>query len=292
MTNQRSKKDSVGDVLKKVRLSKNYTQKFVTNGIIGQPTYSKIERGEVDPTYLKFISILKRLDISEEEFHFLLDENVRSEREKIIEEFFLLNFNDASSLMKIKEKIRTYLDTQNDYILNDIFYICEALMLISVENNYKMAIIYANKVWKRLEKFDQWYLMEIRLINAILFIFPTESAVHIAERIVAQLKNYDTRESKVLLNNIQSNLGLLLIKNKEYELALGHLNELILKFKLERNYYYLAIIYIRKGIILRLLDAKNEVDFIEKGLNLVRAFEEPELEKALVNEIEFYTKKE
>ncbi|UJF15771.1 helix-turn-helix domain-containing protein [Jeotgalibaca sp. MA1X17-3] len=292
MTNQRSKKDSVGEVLKKVRLSKNYTQKFVTNGIIGQPTYSKIERGEVDPTYLKFISILKRLDISEEEFHFLLDENVRSEREKIIEEFFLLNFNDASSLTKIKEKIRTYLDTQNDYILNDIYYICEALILISIENNYKMAITYANKVWNRLEKFDQWYLMEIRLINAILFIFPTESAVHIAERIVAQLKNYDTRESKVLLNNIQSNLGLLLIKNKEYELALGHLNELILKFKLERNYYYLAIIYIRKGIIMRILDKKSKVDFIKKGLNLVRAFEEPELEKALRNEIEFYTKKE
>lgn len=292
MTNQHFEKRSVGEILKKIRLSKNYTQKFVTNGIIGQPTYSKIERGEVDPTYLKFVSILKRLDISEEEFHFLLDENERSEREKIIEEFFLLNFNDASSLTKIKKRIKIYLDSQNDYILNDIFYICEALTLISVENDYKMAIVYANKVWTRLEKFDQWYLMEIRLINAILFIFPTESAVHIAERIVDQLKNYDTRESNVLLNNIQSNLGLLLIKNKEYKLALIHLNELISKFKLERNYYYLAITYIRKGIIFRILDAENEVDFIKKGLNLVKAFEEPELEKALKSEIDFYTKKE
>lgn len=292
MSIQGSEKISIGEILKKIRVSKNYTQKFVTKGIIGQPTYSKIERGEVDPTYPKFVSILKRLDISEEEFHFLMDDTERSEREEIIHSFFLLNFNDITSLTDIKRKIYDYLEHQNDYILNDIYFICEALILISKDNDYKRAVLYANKVWKRLETFDQWYLMEIRLINSILFIFPTESAVHIAERIVGQLKSYDTRESKILLNNIQSNLALLLIKNKEYEFALRHLNELITKFKEERNYYYLAIIYIRKGITLLLLDEKSDVDFIEKGLNLVRAFEEPELEKALLNEIKFYAKKE
>lgn len=291
MVNKGSKKIAVGKILKKIRLSKNYTQKFVTKGIIGQPTYSKIERGEVDPTYPKFVSLLKRLDVSEEEFHFLMDGNERSEREDIIHSFFLLNFNDVPSLTDIKKRILQYLQIQNDYILNDIHYICEALILINEDNDYKNAVDYANKVWQRLEKFDQWYLMEIRLINSILFIFPTESAVHISERIVSQLKNYNTRESKVLLNNIQSNLGLLLIKNAEYEFALRHLSELIIKFKEERNYYYLAIIYIRKGITLHLLDKENDVNFIDKGLNLVRAFEEPELEKALVNEIDFYMHK-
>lgn len=146
----------------------------------------------------------------------------------------------------------------------------------------------ANRVWKRLERFDRWYMMEIRLINAILFIFPTETALHISERVVRQLSIYQTRESRVIKNNIQTNLTLLLIRNKNYATALENLDELIIRFKQISNYRLLAIAYIRKGIALRLLKDPTWQEYTEKGLKMLDIFEDNNLKEALTTEIEHY----
>ncbi|MGP6140626.1 MULTISPECIES: helix-turn-helix domain-containing protein [unclassified Jeotgalibaca] len=279
-----------GEILKKIRQNKKYTQQFVTEGIISQSAYSKLERGVIDLTYNKFVKILSRLDVSEYEFQMLLDEEP-DPRDALIEEFFLINYNDAAALTTIHQEVNHYLLDKQDYIIEDISYICEALILISKKRDYEQASIFANKVWKRLEKFDRWYMMEIRLINAILFIFPTETALNISERIVQQLKDYQTRESRVLADNIQTNLTLLLIRSGNYSLALENLEELIIRFKQKNNYRLLAIVYIRKGIALRLLhDASWEED-TKKGLKMLDAFEDDNLKKALTTEIEHYKPK-
>lgn len=290
MDNSPKNVKKTGKILKKIRYNKKYTQKFVTDGIISQSTYSKVERGIIDITYNKFIKLLSRLDVSEFEFQMLLDEEPDA-RDDLIHQFFLINYNDLEALMTIHERVVDYLQTNQDYVIQDIAYICEALMLISKERDYDQAAIFANKVWKRLEGFDQWYMMEIRLINAILFIFPTETALHISERIVKQLDIYLTRESRVIQNNIQTNLTLLLIRNKNYALALENLDELILRFKQISNYRLLSIVYIRKGIALRLLaDPAWERD-IKKGLKMLDAFEDTNLKEALTTEIEHYKPK-
>lgn len=276
-----------GKILKKIRVNKKYTQKFVTDGIISQSTYSKVERGVIDITYNKFIKLLNRLDVSEFEFQMLLDEEPDA-RDDLIQQFFLINYNDSEALVVIQQRVQHYLVANKDYVIQDIAYICEALMLISSERDYEQAAIFANKVWKRLESFDRWYMMEIRLINAILFIFPTETALHISERIVRQLDIYHTRESRVIQNNIQTNLTLLMIRNKNYALALENLDELIFRFNKTNNYRLLAIVYIRKGITLRLLANPTwEVD-IKKGLKMLDAFEDTNLKEALTTEIEHY----
>lgn len=276
-----------GKILKKIRVNKKYTQKFVTDGIISQSTYSKVERGVIDITYNKFIKLLNRLDVSEFEFQMLLDEEPDA-RDDLIQQFFLINYNDSEALVVIQQRVQHYLVSNKDYVIQDIAYICEALMLISSERDYEQAAIFANKVWKRLESFDRWYMMEIRLINAILFIFPTETALHISERIVRQLDIYHTRESRVIQNNIQTNLTLLMIRNKNYALALENLDELIFRFNKTNNYRLLAIVYIRKGITLRLLANPTwEVD-IKKGLKMLDAFEDTNLKEALTTEIEHY----
>lgn len=291
MKNKDFKAFTTGETLKKIRISKKYTQKFVTEGIIGQSTYSKIERGEVEPTYSKFMSLLKRLDVSPEEFNYLSKDEKIDTREQIVHDFFLLNYNDSSDLKNIQTRILTYLEKNNDYVLQDVAYICEALILINEKRDYEQAIIYANKVWKRLEQFDRWFLMEIRLINTILFIFPIETAISISERIVSILEEYQSRESNVLLNNIQINLALQLIRNKEYEIAISHLNKSIVRLKEKQNYYLLSFAYIRKGIALDLIGEKHAHTYIEKGLTLTKTFDDPKLYEGFLIEIEFYTKK-
>lgn len=291
MVYQNSDKKTVGETLKKIRESKNYTQKFVTSGIIGQPTYSKIEKGEVDPSYPRFISLLRKLDVSEEEFHYLMEGSRSSEKEELIRSFFLLNFNEKDALQTVKNRILKYLENGEDYILQDIYYICEALTAVSNKGDFETAKKYAGRVWKRLEKFDHWYLMELRLINSILFIFPPETAISISRKMVTQLENYPTRESGILLHNIQLNLAALLIDNKEYLQAQEHLDKLVDRFKMERNYYHLAAVYARKGIVLENLAEENADEFYQKAFKLMQAMEEFDLEKALREEIAFYTGK-
>ena len=287
MDNSSENVTKTGEILKKIRVNKKYTQKFVTEGIISQSTYSKVERGVIDITYNKFVKLLSRLDVSEFEFQMLLDEEPDA-RDDLIQQFFLINYNDLEALTAIQERVQHYLIMKKDYIIQDIAYICEALMLISKERDYEQAAIFANRVWKRLERFDRWYMMEIRLINAILFIFPTETALHISERIVRQLSIYQTRESRVIKNNIQSNLTLLLIRNKNYAMALENLDELIIRFKQISNYRLLAIAYIRKGIALRLLKDPTWKEYTEKGLKMLDIFEDNNLKEALTTEIEHY----
>lgn len=289
MSNQPFPSVSSGETLKKIRKNKNYTQKFVTEGIISQSTYSKIEAGMVEPSYTKFIQLLKRLDMTEEEFR-LLQNNEMDEREEIIHDFFLLNYNDQAALEVIKERIQAYTQLSDDVLVKDLGHICDAMLLIMKDRDYKKASKYALKVWKRLEKFDQWYLMEFRLINSILFVFPLESVIQIGERINDQLKAYNTRESRTLMNNMQINLSLVLIRNQEYELALHHLDELATRFQEERNYYFLAIAYLRKGVALTKLDRPEAEQFLAKAKKIIAVFEEPDLESALLNEIDFYTK--
>ena len=287
MDNSSESVKKTGEILKKIRVNKKYTQKFVTEGIISQSTYSKVERGVIDITYNKFVKLLSRLDVSEFEFQMLLDEEPDA-RDDLIQQFFLINYNDLEALTAIQERVQHYLIMKKDYIIQDIAYICEALMLISKERDYEQAAIFANRVWKRLERFDRWYMMEIRLINAILFIFPTETALHISERIVRQLSIYQTRESRVIKNNIQSNLTLLLIRNKNYAMALENLDELIIRFKQISNYRLLAIAYIRKGMALRLLKDSTWEKYTEKGLKILDIFEDNNLKEALTTEIEHY----
>lgn len=288
MTNKASKKTPIGDTLKKIRKNKNYTQKFVTEGVIGQSAYSKIERGFIEPSISKFQNILRRLDMEEEEFRYLMGQEL-SEREELIQSFFLQNYNDQTILEGIKARVKDYLVENNDYLLQDIFYICEALLLIIKDRDYKKAATFANKVWKRLEKYDQWYLMEFRLINSILFIFSVESVLEIADRMNSQLKAFNSRESRVILNNLQINISLVLIRNGAYDSALSHLNELSQRFREERNYYLLAIVYMRKGIALSLLNNPEAEIFLEKSLRLVEAFDEKDLELAFLDEIKHYT---
>ncbi len=151
-------------------------------GIISQSTYSKVERGVIDITYNKLIKLLSRLDVSEFKFQMLLDEEPDA-RDDLIQQFFLINYNDLEALTVIQERVQHYLIMKKDYIIQDIAYICEALMFISKERDYEQAAIFANRVgsdWNVLIAGIWWkfvWLMLFYLFSLLKppFTFPKES---------------------------------------------------------------------------------------------------------------------
>ena len=166
-----------GDVLKEIRIDRGYPQKYVAEGIMGQSAYSKIERNEIEPTFRKWLAILEKLNVSVDEFRYILNKESLTTKEKLINEFFSLNYNHLDDLKLLKGEIVAYLKEEEDYLLRNLYYACESLIVLNTTQNVEEAQLFAKKIWERLEKFDRWYLVDIRLINTILFIFPIDVAV-------------------------------------------------------------------------------------------------------------------
>jgi Rgg/GadR/MutR family transcriptional activator len=283
-------KKEFGDVLKEIRIDRGYSQKYVAEGIMGQSAYSKIERSEIEPTFRKWLAILEKLNISVDEFRYILNKENLTTKEKIINEFFALNYNHLDDLRLFKDEIVAFLKEEEDYLLKDIFYACESLIVLNTTQNVEEAQYFAKKIWERLEKFDRWYLLDIRLINTILFIFPVDVAVHIGERATKQLIPYNNlKEADILLINIEVNLAVLLIDEQKYPESLSYLEKVIPLCKKYQKYSQLAIAYARKGIILQKTGEIDEgSESIEKAYSILNAIEDMKLIDDLGKELSHY----
>lgn len=282
-----------GDVLKEIRIDRGYSQQYVAEGIMGQSAYSKIERNEIEPTFRKWLLILEKLNVSVEEFQYILNKENLTKKEKLINEFFSLNYNHPDNLKLLKEELVAYLKVDEDYLLRDIFYACESLIALNTTQNVEKVQSFAKKIWERLEKFDKWYLLDIRFINTILFIFPIDVAVNIGERATKQLiPYYNLKETEVLLINVDINLSVLLIDDKKYPEALEYLEKVIPLCKKYQKYNQLAIAYSRKGIILHKTGKIEESSvLIEKAYAILNAIEDTKLLGELEKELSYYLDK-
>ena len=282
-----------GDVLKEIRIDRGYSQQYVAEGIMGQSAYSKIERNEIEPTFRKWLLILEKLNVSVEEFQYILNKENLTKKEKLINEFFSLNYNHPDNLKLLKEELVAYLKVDEDYLLRDISYACESLIALNTTQNVEKAQSFAKKIWERLEKFDKWYLLDIRFINTILFIFPIDVAVNIGERATKQLiPYYNLKEAEVLLINVDINLSVLLIDDKKYPEALEYLEKVIPLCKKYQKYNQLAIAYSRKGIILHKTGKIEESSvLIEKAYAILNAIEDTKLLGELEKELSYYLDK-
>lgn len=62
----------IGPIIRKVRKDKKIKSFYVYEGILSRTASSKFERGKCDTTTAKFFMILERLNITLEEFYYLL----------------------------------------------------------------------------------------------------------------------------------------------------------------------------------------------------------------------------
>jgi Rgg/GadR/MutR family transcriptional activator len=279
-----------GDVLKDIRIDRGYSQQYVAESIMGQSAYSKVERNEIEPSFRKWLAILEKLNISVDEFRYILNQESLTTKEKLINAFFSLNYNHLEDLKTIKGDIVAYLETEEDYLLKSLKYACESLIVLNTTQNIEEARIYAKKIWERMEQYDKWYLSDIRLINTVLFIFPLEVAVHIGERVTKQLEPYQNfMDAELSLINLNVNLAVLLIDDNKYPEALGYLEKVIPLCKKYQKYNQLAIAYARKGIVLKKTGETDEgTELIEKAYAILNALEDTKLISDLENEVAHY----
>ncbi|CAM3178109.1 helix-turn-helix domain-containing protein [Sporolactobacillus spathodeae] len=280
--------DHLGSILKKIRQSKKYTQKYISSNQFSQSSYSKIESGEVTPTINNFFHILKRLDVSYDEVLRIKAIYDLDPKQHILNNFSVISSNvELGKITELKNECIHFLEANTDVVVQDILWICESLVFVH-EGKYKEACIYAEKVWKRLSKMDSWYLIELKLINNILFFFPPETQISITQ--IALKKLADTyenlKEYTVLKIAYLLNITLLLMHQNRYNDALTYAEKAMRESVNIKKVDLISISMVRKGIILyHLKNVTQGLSLISNAININRILGNVQLEKEINEEL-------
>lgn len=278
--------ENYGITLKMIRKSLELTQAEISAGIMSQSNYSKVEKGEIEIPFSKMINLLDRLGMSVDEFLYVHRDYTKNPGNQL-KRLTQLKAGDKESILKHINELKLIENpTPRDQQMIAIF---EALLLVS-NNDYKAAQIKVLHLWKRLEKHNQWYIYDLRLINAILYLFPIDIAKSIVNLAFKRINDYNNfRSMNQMVANLQINYLLLLIDNKKYSMALNEVESLISFFVDKRLYIHLGTCYVRKGILLKILSQANATDWYNKGFDILNKVNNGTLVQELKNEIEHYT---
>lgn len=279
----------LGQVLKEIRLNRGHSQLNVAHKIISQGVYSKVEAGTRELDAVGFLKIANRLNVTPDEIEFISNGYNYNEKQQILNEFFQLNYNDPERLKKIKAKAMDYLKHGDDLELREIHLLCDALLVVSDSEDFDRARELIEPIWRRLKKYDQWYLYDIRLINTILFMYPLDTTIAFSQRVLERLKDYEKHEKVDQLKDIYNiNLSLLLIKAERYEEALEVVEERLENRK-RMNYTMLALHLGRRALCKKLLHIPGHEEDQVLMRYVLEAYEAHDLLKRLEEEFEQYT---
>lgn len=280
----------IGKYINKIRRNKGYSQNYVSNNILSQAAYSKFEAGITEVNATALIKILQRLEISLDEVLLINQEYSSDSSNLLIKQFFSLTYNDVGLLEKIITGIDNYTKTEKNIMLEEIRLICVALVILKQSGDLNEAIKIVEPVWKRLSRQDNWYLLDIRLINSILFLFPNDIALDFTNNILKKLANYnDFLDSKKLIISFRVNLALLLIKGRDYKKALYLLKETVSNHGKEIAYPSLAICFERLAICYKKLGRDNlSENYLIKTKHLLEIYEDTILWENIQAEYNYY----
>ena len=253
---------------------------------MSQSNYSKVEKGEIDIPFSKMIDLLNRLGMTVDEFLYVHRDYTKNPGNQL-KRLKQLNAGDEENILKNIEELKAIQNlSQRD---QELLLIYEAFLLV-LKNDYKAASEKVSRIWKRLEKHDNWYLYDIRLINSILYLFPSDVAESIVNLALKRLKYYKNfRNLNQLAANLQINFLLLLIDNKKYNTALNEIENLI-SFCIDKKLFrHLGVCYVRKGVLFDNLKKKDSSQWYKKGINLLEKTYNQDLIPELKNEIKHYT---
>lgn len=269
----------IGSTLKKIRENKGYTQQQISDEKMARSTYTKFENDAISPTLPKYLAIIDHMDISHNEFMYILHDYHLGEKDYILHLFKKLEKCPSLELLdEIIEKGEILVRERYDQLVLDILNASRGYKVLLEEHDLKKAKGYAEKVWERMATLDNWYLAELHVINSILYLFDSETAVAFTDRAVKILSKYkDFDEAVTLRNSFLLHVTNLLMMDKKYEQALTYLNILeAANIMLECPILW-GITLIRKEVCMTKIGDLSEPGLIKKAVQLFDCLNQPDL---------------
>lgn len=242
-----------GQTLKRIRTNKGYTQEEIADGKMSRSNYTKVENDVINPNIVKFFKILDHLDMSVEEFSFILNGYTLTEKVMIIHLFkYMPQSPSPEYIHSLLEHAKEYLNSQEDHIIRDILNLTWGYSALLIDHDLIKAQHHARKVWERLKNLDKLYLAEYHLMNRLLYFFEIETAVSLTNKALEDLQAYHTfREADELKLSYLSNIACILIDNEQYSRAMFYVEHLITESKQSYKIVDFGAALVRKGVILR-----------------------------------------
>lgn len=270
-----------GKIYKSIRKEKGFTQEEVCGNTISRTTLSKFENCKLTPSYETITFLLSQINLSFEEFEYIVNEYGTSEKTRIINKFFNLVSNlEEKKIDEISKDCEKYLRYEDDVTIREILILSSSLNLLTKDNSTKIEEIpkiFAMSIWDRLSKMDNWYYYEIRLLNCIFYIFPAETILEMVPRMLIALEKYsgfhqiDNIKVSVLIN-----LNTITLQHKLNDLANDILDFSYEYIKASKRIDFLGIWYFRKGL------CTQDRKFINRGKSFLELLDD----KSILNELE------
>ncbi|MEK4093059.1 hypothetical protein [Viridibacillus sp. FSL H8-0110] len=176
--------------------------------------------------------------------------------------------------------------------MEEIRSICEALLILETSGDLITAQEKVIAVWKRISRYDQWYLMDIKVINVILYFFDNDVAVQVTDKLLERLKTYKNFGEAVRLSiTLKINLSMIHIKSGFYVEALTNLERLLEQHLQELPYQSLAVCYNRMSICYSYSCNEKEVIYKQKIDDLLKIYEDKILFQMIQQEYKKYSNK-
>lgn len=278
----------IGSTLKKIRENKNYTQKEISDETMARSTYTKFENDDIAPSLSKYLAILDHMDMSHEEFIYLLNDFELGQKETILYLFKQLEKNPTRELVhEIIEKGEKLVQERYDQLTLDILDACRGYMVLLEEQNVTKAKDYAQNVWKRMGKLDKWYLAELHVINSILYLFDSETASLLTDRALITLAQYPHLEEVPTLKiSFLLNLTNLLLIDQKYDQALFYIKQMEEESSRTEAHIMWAVALVRKEVCMKRIGDTSEPGLIDRAVRIFESLNKQNLKELVLKDPE------
>jgi transcriptional regulator with XRE-family HTH domain len=238
----------IGTTLRQIRKNRNMTQKQLTEGLLKQATYSRIENGQLECEAAMLAQLVERLNISLHEFFYIHQNYQATNRQKLIQTFTRMELTPLHEITEQMELIQQYLNNNCDQDIQMLYYAYESLKELVETNQLHNVRAAAKQVWSYMQQLDHWYINDLELLNSIILYFPLDIAKEISNTALRRLNAYKEFEKDVTYLKLyfRLNLTTLYLEEQSFEVCLQELNDIHLAFQKTLTYQSLGFIYVRK----------------------------------------------
>lgn len=178
-----------GSEIKKLRCLMHLNQKDVYANITSRSTFHRIESNDHVPTLDIAKKILNRLDVSQEELAFRLNDFDIPTKNKLINEFRNIGSSaNTKGIDLLIKKIDKYLKNNTSQSIFFIKLILLALKTFQTEQSFENARELVKPIWNELSKKDEWLYKDILIISNILYLFDEVTFQHMKKRLIFFIK--------------------------------------------------------------------------------------------------------
>lgn len=180
-----------GEFLRQTRIEQGLSPKEIYGQEISKSSYHRFENDLQSIPYHKLKIILDRLDLTFDEFEFILNGYNNTIKYTFVSRFKnLRNTTNQNAMSELITDIETILLTRRSPFLVDLKAILESLLIFQQTQSFEKARKGVVYIWDKLEKKDEWNFTDILLIANIFYIFPTGTIETIYDLLMKAIQRY------------------------------------------------------------------------------------------------------